>query len=140
MGRTEGAAVLKDPFGRVFRRCSIVTEGEWNFAKHCVEFRETFFYDDGEIDTWTWATQIGAHGQYVSVEALAGPGVIGRRVDRDYILSFTRPHKWLKGILTPRFVVRFSPMDSQTMLKITRISLFGVPIGKMTGFHRRVAP
>lgn len=140
MGRTEGAAVLKDPFGRIYRRCSIVTEGEWNFAKHCLEFRETFFYSDGQVDTWTWATQMGAHGQYVSVEALAGPGVVGRRVKSDFVLSFKRPYKGWTGIFTPRHVTCFTPMDSQTMLMITRFSLFGVPLGKMIGFHRRVAP
>ncbi|MFO1015181.1 MAG: DUF3833 family protein [Caulobacteraceae bacterium] len=140
VGRTEGAAVLKGAFGQIRRRCSIVTEGDWNFAKHSLEFRETFIYDNGAIDTWLWATQIGANGTYVSAEALAGPGVVGRRLKGDYVLSFKRPCGAFKGLFTPHFVIRFTPLDSQTVLMAARFSLFGVPIGSMTGIHRRVAP
>ena len=140
VGRTEGGGVVRDAFGRVVRRCSVVTEGAWNQAKHSISFDETFTYDDGEIDIWRWVMSPGRDGRYVAAEAQIGTGVEGRRVGHDYVLTFRRPIGKASGVFTPHYQTRFTPMAAELVLKIAKVSLFGLPLGALTAVHRRVSP
>src|SRR5580704_16700340 len=101
LGRTEGAGVQRDPFGRIVRRCRIVTSGAFSPAQQALRFDETFAYDDGEIDTWRWVMQAGRDGRYVAAEAKAGGGLVGERQGDDYVISFRRPAGRAKGPLSP---------------------------------------
>ena len=137
-GRTEGGGVVRNPFGQIMRRCSIVTLGAWNEAKHAVEFDETFTYDDGEVDHWRWVVTPGRDGRYLAAESLVGAGVPGFRQGRDYALNFRRPVGALSGVLAPTFHTRFSPISPDLVLKSARLTLLGLPIGSMTAVHRQV--
>ena len=143
LGRTEGAGVMRDPFGRIVRRCRIVTIGAFSIAQQALRFDETFAYDDGEIDTWRWVMQAGRDGRYVAAEAKAGSGLVGERQGDDYVISFRRPTGPaggpLRGPLSPHYRSRFTLLAPDTALKRADVSLLGVPLGSLSAIHRRVA-
>jgi hypothetical protein len=138
LGRTEGAGVVRDTFGRIVRRCRIVTIGGFSVAQQALRFDETFVYDDGEIDTWRWVMQAGRDGRYVAAEAKAGSGLVGERQGDDYVISFRRPSGRAKGPLSPHYRSRFTMLSPDTALKRADVSLLGVPMGSLSAIHRRV--
>jgi hypothetical protein len=137
LGRTEGAGVVRDPFGRVVRRCKVVTEGSLNPAQGGIRFDEVFSYDDGEVDTWRWAMTYGGDGRYVAAEARAGAGITGERRGDDYLIDFRRPVGRARGALAPSFRTRFTLLAPDFALKEARVSLLGLPLGVLTTMHRR---
>lgn len=138
VGRTEGSGIVRDPFGRVIRRCEIVTEGTADPSRQTIQLTETFTYDDGEVDVWRWVMTHARDGRYVAAESQAGAGITGQRVGDDYSLSFSRPTGAAKGVASPRYATRFTMLAQDVALKSVRVSLFGLPIGAMTAIHRRV--
>jgi hypothetical protein len=138
LGRTEGSGVVCDPFGRVARRCAIVTSGAPHAAYGAIHFDETFTYDDGEVDVWRWAITCGADGQYVAAEAAAGTGIAGQRQGDDYVFSFRRPVGRARGLTAPTFTTRLTLLAPDLALKAVRVSLFGAPVASMTAIHRRL--
>ena len=139
LGRTEGHGVVRDPLGRVARRCRVETVGDFSINRSAIEFEEVFTYDDGEVDVWRWAMTQGSNGVYVAAEAVAGPGITGWRDAEDYVLSFRRAVGAAKGILAPSFRTRFTMVAPGVALKTAQVSLFGVPMGVMTATHHKVA-
>jgi hypothetical protein len=139
LGRTEGAGVVRDPFGRIMRRCRIATEGAYSAAQGALRFDETFTYDDGEIDVWRWVMQAGREGRYVAAEAKAGAGIAGELRGGDYVLAFRRPVGRAAGALSPHFRSRFTMLAPDLALKRADITLFGLPLACLTAVHRRVA-
>jgi hypothetical protein len=138
LGRTEGAGVVRDPFGRILRRCRIATEGAYSAAQGALRFDETFTYDDGEIDVWRWVMQAGREGRYVAAEAKAGAGIAGELRGGDYVLAFRRPVGRAAGALSPHFRSRFTLVAPDLALKRADVSLFGLPLACLTAVHRRV--
>jgi hypothetical protein len=139
LGRTEGAGVVRDPFGRITRRCHVTTEGSYSTAQGALRFDETFTYDDGEVDVWRWVMRAGREGRYVAAEAKAGVGITGELRGGDYILAFRRPVGRATGLLSPRFLSRITLLAPGLALKLADVSLFGVPLGRLSAVHRRVA-
>lgn len=139
LGKTEGAGVVRDPLGRITRRCHITTEGALSAAQGPLRFDETFVYDDGEIDVWRWVMQAGREGRYVAAEAKAGAGITGDSRDGDYVLGFRRPVGRAAGLLAPHFHTRFTLLAPDLALKRADVSLFGVPLGCLSAVHRRVS-
>ena len=138
LGRTEGAGVVRNPFGGIVRRCAVTTEGVFSPAYRAIHFDETFAYDDGEVDVWRWAMTAGADGRYVAAEAMAGAGIVGERRGGDYLISFRRPVGKAQGWLAPRFSTRFTLLSPELALKRAKVSLAGLPVGTLTAVHRRV--
>ena len=137
VGRTEGWGVARGPMGRAMRRCRIVTDGKLDDAFRSVHFDETVLWEDGEQDLWRWAMTRGLDGRYVAAEALAGSGIQGRYDGADYLLSFRRPIR-PQGGPRPRFVTRFTQISPTVALKSVRLFLYGLPLGGLTAFHRRI--
>jgi hypothetical protein len=138
LGRTEGAGVVRDPLGRVLRRCGVVTEGASHDVYEAIHFDETFTYDDGQVDTWRWAMTVGPDGGYVAAEALAGSGITGRRLGDDYVLAFYRPTGRASGVIAPRYLARFTLLAPDLAFMQVRISVLGLPMAQMIAVHRRV--
>jgi|SRR5271169_1427316 len=138
LGRTEGAGVVRDPFGRIVRRCRIVTEGAFDPAHQAIHFDETYSYDDGEVDVWRWVMTGGRDGRYVAAEAKAGAGITGERRGADYLISFRRPVGRATGLLAPRFSTRFTLLAPDLALKRAVVSILGLPVGALTAAHRRL--
>ncbi|MFI4933366.1 MAG: DUF3833 family protein [Caulobacterales bacterium] len=138
LGHTQGAGVVRDPFGRVVRRCQVSTEGVFSPTYGAIHFDETFVYDDGEVDVWRWAMTAGRDGRYVAAEVLAGAGITGERRGGDYLISFRRPVGKATGPLAPRFATRFTLLAEDLALKTAKVSLFGLPLGVLTAVHRRL--
>ena len=138
VGRTEGAGIVRDLFGRVVRRCRITTTGAFIHDRGAVRFEEEFRYDDGEVDVWRWAMSPGREGRYVAAEARAGAGITGERRGADYHLSFRRPLGRARGLLAPTFSTRFTLLSPELALKRSQVSLFGAPLGALTAVHRRI--
>jgi len=138
VGRTEGGGVVRDPLGRVVRRCRIATEGSFSTAQNALRFDEVFTYDDGEIDVWRWVMQPGRDGRYVGAEALAGGGLCGEQRGGDYVVTFRRPIARARGLLAPRYRSRFTLLTPEIALKHAAVSLFGAPLGSLCAVHRRL--
>jgi len=138
LGRTEGAGVVRDLFGRIIRRCSIATEGAFSAAQGALRFDETFTYDDGEVDVWRWVMQAGREGRYVAAEAKAGVGITGELRGGDYLLAFRRPIGRATGPLAPHFRSRFTLLAPDLAMKRADVSLFGMPLGHLSAVHRRI--
>ena len=139
LGKTEGAGVVRDPLGRIIRRCRITTDGALSAAQGALRFNETFVYDDGEVDVWRWVMQAGREGRYVAAEAKAGAGITGDLRGGDYVLAFRRPVGRAAGFLAPHFLTRFTLLAPDMALKRADVSLFGVPLGCLSAVHRRVS-
>jgi hypothetical protein len=139
LGRTEGAGVVRDPFGRIVRRCHIRTEGEFSPGAGAIRFDEVFTFDDGEIDVWRWAMTPGRDGRYVAAEAKAGAGITGERRGGDYVVVFRRPTGHAQGLLSPLYRSRFTMLSPGLALKRADVSLFGLPLGSLSAVHRRAA-
>lgn len=137
VGRTEGWGLARGPTGRLVRRCRIVTDGRLEETYRAIHINETFHWDDGERDGWRWAMARGLDGRYVATEARAGAGIQGRHHGDDYVLSFRRPFR-ADGGPRIRFVSRITPISTNVAIKSVRISLWGLPLGQMTAFHRRI--
>ena len=138
LGRTEGAGVVRDPFGRIVRHCHVSTEGSYSAAQGALRFDETFTYDDGEVDVWRWVMRPGREGRYIAAESKAGVGITGEQRGGEYVLAFRRPVGRAAGLLAPRFVSRFTLLTPDLALKQADVSLFGVPLGCLSAVHRRV--
>jgi hypothetical protein len=138
LGRTEGAGVVRDPIGRISRRCHITTEGSFNVAQGVLRFDEVFAYDDGEVDVWRWVMQPGREGRYVAAEIKAGAGITGERQGDDYVIAFRRPVGRARGAFAPSFRSRFTLLSPELAVKRANVSLFGVPLGALIAVHRRV--
>jgi hypothetical protein len=139
LGRTEGAGVLRDPFGRIVRRCLVSTDGSFSAGHGALRFDETFTYDDGEVDVWRWVMRPGREGRYIAAESKAGVGITGEQRGGEYVLAFRRPVGRAAGLLAPRFISRFTMLAPDMALKQADISLFGVPLGRLSAVHRRTA-
>lgn len=138
LGRTEGAGFVRDPIGRIVRRCYVETVGQFNAGRSAIEFDEVFTYDDGEVDVWRWVMTRGSDGRYVAAESLAGAGITGHLWRGDYLLSFRRPVGQAKGVLAPHFRTRLTMLRPGSALKVAKVSLFGIPLGVLTAAHTRV--
>jgi len=138
LGRTEGAGVVRDPIGRIVRRCRVTTDGGFSASQGLLRFDEVFAYDDGEVDTWRWVMQPGRDGRYIAAEIKAGAGITGERQGDDYVLAFRRPVGRAAGVFAPRFRSRFTLLSPDLALKRANVSLFGLPLGVLTAVHRRV--
>ncbi len=134
---TEGSGLVRDPFGRILRRCRIVTDTELGGAYDKVHFEEVYTYDDGEVDVWRWAISDGEGGRYMASESLAGPGIVGCVEGDDFTLRFRRPVGRARGLLAPSFHARFTLMLPGIALKVVKVSLFGAPLGVLSAIHRR---
>lgn len=138
IGRTVGAGVVHDPFGRLVRRCRITTRGAAIAGRGAIRFEEELVYDDGEVDLWRWVMSPGRDGRYVAAEARAGAGITGEVRGGDYQLSFRRPVGQAAGWLAPRFSTRFTLLSPDLVLKRASVSLFGAPLGRLFATHRRI--
>jgi hypothetical protein len=139
LGRTEGEGVVRDPFGRILRRCRVVTNGTLSAGSGAIRFDEVFSYDDGEVDTWRWVMTSGGDGRYIAAEAKAGAGITGERLGDDYVIGFRRPVGRARGALSPSFRTRFTLLSGDVALKRVKVSLYGLPLGELTAVHRRSA-
>lgn len=138
VGRTEGSGIVRDPFGRVTRRCDIHTEGVAGPDQRSIQYVESFSYDDGEVDLWRWVITHVRGPNYVGAEEKAGVGIAGLRIGDDFTTTFTRPVGQAQGFFAPRFSTRFTLLAPDLALKSARVSILGVPLAMMTAIHRKV--
>ena len=129
---------MRNPFGRIVRRCYITTEGRSSAGLGSIQFQETFAYDDGELDVWRWAMTAGRDGHYVAAEESAGSGISGQHRDGDYVLEFRRPQGKAQGLIAPHFATRFTLLAPDMAMKHVRISVLGAPVATLSAVHRRV--
>ena len=139
VGRTEGSGIVRDAFGRVLRRCEIVTVGSRQASYGALQMDETFTYDDGEVDIWRWVITAAGDGRYIASEQVAGSGLVAHRDGDDYVLNFHRRTPKAPKWLAPRYATRFSLLSPDIALKTAKVSLLGAPIAVLTGIHRRVS-
>ena len=139
LSRTEGRGEVRDLTGRLIDRCEIVTEGSWDHNHGALSFDETYTYDDGQIDVLRWTFAPDAQGRMSASEATVTAPVRGWSDGGDYRLRFKRrggPRA--PGNLALTYNVRFTLLQPDLALKVAKVGLLGLTLGKMTAFHRRV--
>ncbi|HWF00226.1 MAG TPA: DUF3833 family protein [Caulobacteraceae bacterium] len=137
LGATEGNGLLRDPFGRVTRRCRVSTRGQRDSAYGAVRLEETYAFDDGEVEALRWVITGAGPGRYVLAEATAGSGIVADFSGGDLVFAYYRapPNSLIKA----RLAVRMTLIAPRVVLKTARISIFGAPMGGLTVLHRRAS-
>lgn len=136
LGRTEGAGVDRDLFGRTVRQCVIHTHGVLRGPMSAICVDETIAYDDGEVQEWRWVLGDAGDGRYLVAEAQAGSGhVVEPRADGDFVVSFRRTRRWV----TQRHLTRYTMLGEDVSMEKTTVSFLGVPRLLFTAVRRRIA-
>ena len=136
---TRGRGVVRDRFGRLLDRCEITTEGRWDHNHGALRFDEVFDYESGRSETLSWAFGPDAQGRLAATEASVTSPVRGRADGQDYCLTFKRrgaPPPLQKTEMV--YEARFTLMEPDTALKSVKLKLFGITLGLMVAYHRRV--
>ncbi len=134
LGRTDGAGIDRDIFGRTVRRCTIVADGAPHPTISAICIKEIITYDDGEVQDWRWVLGGSSDGRYVVAEAQAGSGHFAERHrDGDLVVSFRRTRRWF----TQRHVTRYSQLTPDIALESTTVSVLGAPQLFFTAVRRR---
>lgn len=135
LGATEGNGLLRDPFGRVTRRCRVSTRGERDSAYGALRLEETYDFDDGEVEALRWVITSAGAGRYVLAEASAGSGIVAELSGGDLIFAYHRAYGGAP--IKARLAVRMTLIAPRVVLKTARITVLGAPMGAMTVLHRR---
>jgi hypothetical protein len=137
LGYTSGAGVIRDPLGRITRRFTVETQGHREKSYNALHLEETFAFDDGGVETFHWVISHAGPERYVLAEARAGSGIIAQAVNGELRFAYNRASGPARGIVTPRFAVRMTLLDGDTVLKAVKITVLGAPMGMLSGLHRR---
>jgi hypothetical protein len=135
---TRGRGVVRDFTGRLIDRCTIETAGRWDHNFGALHFDEAYSYDSGRIDVLNWAFAPDAQGRMSASEATIASPVRGWSEGGDYRLRFKRHGEPPLDKVFLTFDVRFTLMEADLALKIVRLKLFGVTLGTMNAYHRRL--
>jgi hypothetical protein len=138
LARTEGRGLVRDLTGRLIDRCAITTDGVWDHDYGALRFDETYVYDSGPTDVLRWTFAPDAQGRMSASEASVTAPVHGWTRGMDYHLRFRRRGGPRAERLTLTYHVRFTLMRPDMALKVARLSLFGITLGEMTAYHRRM--
>ncbi len=138
LGRTEGWAEARPLLGGPSRRAKVTTEGHLDATYSALHVAETFEWENGASEIWRWVMTRGLDGQYVTSEAMAGAGIVGRHEGGDYLLDFRRPLSARSPLFKGGYATRFSMLTPRTALKRVRLSLLGLPLAVMVGEHHRL--
>lgn len=136
---TSGQGVVRDGLGRVIDRCKVTTQGRWDHNRGALHFDETFTYQNGRVETLHWTFGPDAQGRMAASEASVTSPVRGWPEGQDYRLRFKRRGAPPLDKTQVDYDVRFTLMDPDTAMKTARLKLFGVTLGVMVAYHRRLA-
>ena len=135
---TSGRGVVRDGFGRMIDRCEVTTQGRWDHSRGALHFDETFTYQNGRTETLRWTFGPDAQGRMAASEASVTSPVRGWPEGQDYRLRFKRAGAPPLDKTQVDYDVRFTLMEPDTAMKTAKLKLFGVTLGVMTAYHRRV--
>jgi Protein of unknown function (DUF3833) len=128
--------MFEDRFGTLRRRFEVEMSGR--FEGETFWLTEHFRYDDGEIADRVWRIVPGSDGSFTAtagdivgqVQATATPDTITMRYQhriemqgRSVVLSF---------------LDRIFAMDAQTAFSRAKVSKFGIKVGEVTIYYRRI--
>ena len=137
MGETRGAGVVPLPFGRT-QRCSIWTRGWDDEASGAMHFDEVFRFDDGRVDTLHWALEGTGDGR-LSASEVSVVGEPRSTLQGPYWrIRFRRLGGGGPAGTALSYDARFHLVAPDTVMKRVSVSLLGVTLGTMSGFHRRL--
>jgi hypothetical protein len=135
---TAGRGVVRDGFGRIIDRCEVITRGRWDHNYGALHFDETFIYQNGREETLNWAFGPDAQGRMTASEASVTSPVRGWSEGQDYRLRFKRRGAPPLDNTQTLYDVRFTLMEPDIALKTAKLKLFGVTLGVMVAYQRRV--
>ena len=138
LGKTHGAGIVRDFSGKLIERCIISTQGWGSRQLGAMHFDETFTYDSGRTEILNWSFVPDAEGELIASEPTTIGQVQAWPDGDDYRLRFRRRGEPPLPSIPVTYDVRFSIMSPDTVLKAARLKLFGVTLGMMTAFHRRL--
>ncbi len=138
LGKTQGGGIVRDLSGKLIERCKISTQGWYNSKLAAMHFDETFVYEAGRTDILNWTFIVDVEGRMTATEPTTLGAVQGWVDGEDYRLRFRRRGEPPLPSIPVTYDVRFSAVSTDTVLKVARLKLFGVTLGMMTAFHRRL--
>ena len=134
---TRGSGVVRDRFGRIIDRCEITTEGRWDHNHGALKFDEIFAYENGRSDTLNWTFGADPQGRLSATEASVA-SLRGWSDGQDYRLTFKRRGAAPLDKVQLLYDARFTLVEPGLAFKTVSLKLFGVTLGVMTAYHRRV--
>ena len=139
--RTSGLAVIRSLTGRILRRCRIETQGTDASEFGALHFDEIYVFDDGSPeDRMRWAVRVGAEGRLdAAEESVSGP-IDSRLRGSEWRVRFRRRARPPASGPILSYDARFSLVAADTVMKVVTISILGVRLATLTGFHRRLEP
>ena len=137
-GRTIGAGVVRSVTGRIVRRCRIDTQGADAAEFGALHFDEIYTFDDGsQADRMRWAVSLGADGRMQASEESVAARIDSRLRGPEWRVRFRRRARPPADGPILAYDARFSLVAPDLAMKSVTISLLGVPLATLCGFHRR---
>ena len=138
-GRTLGDAEVRLPHGGLLRRAVVETAGKRSADFESLQFDEAYAYDDGSPpDIMHWAVTPSAEGGVEASELSVLTPVRSRLKGCEWRLSFGRRATPPNQGPLLRYRVRFTQVSEGVVLKMAKLSLMGVPMATLRGFHRKL--
>jgi hypothetical protein len=139
VGRTDGCAVVRTFTGRIARRCTIQTQGSPSAEFGALHFDEIYTYDDGSPeDRMRWAVVRDRRGGLEATEESVTAPVQSVLRGPQWRVRFRRRARPPASGPVLLYDARFSLVRPDTVMKVVTVSLLGVPLAVLSGFHRRV--
>ena len=138
-GKTLGHGVVLGPTGRVLKRVVIETEGEEASEPGVLNFDERYVFDDGTPeDLMHWAVRRPSPDVFdVSEVSVLGPLRSTLR-GSEWKVVFTRQPAPPSKTPSMRYEAIFNQVSDDVVTKRVKVKLFGLPVGVLWGYHRKV--
>ena len=138
-GRLVGWGVVNNPFGVILRRFQIQMEGSWSEEHRALHLDETYTYEGGDSHQRRWAIHTDEQGHILGHDAIEAARLRGRRLGRDFQVTFDRLRGFGPQLLEPVHVVRFVEVDKEKSLMLGKVRRWGVMIASTYVALRRIS-
>ncbi|MDJ0950974.1 MAG: DUF3833 domain-containing protein [Alphaproteobacteria bacterium] len=135
-GKTKAWGIVEDRFGKVRRRFVVDIDGTWQDGE--LTLVEDFVYDDGEEEQRIWRIKKLDDNSYEGrADDVVGPAkgkAFGNALNWQYTLAL----KMGDSVWNVRFDDWMFLQDCEVMINRARISKFGIELGQVTLFFRKL--
>lgn len=128
--------MFEDPFGSVRRAFTVQIEGRWNQDVFVLD--EHFRFSDGETDRRIWRLRYQPDGQFEAECEDTVSTAAGRMVQNGCAMAYHFRLQIGQRLVTVKFQDLFHLVDDYTLLNRTKVTKWGLPVGRVTAAFRRL--
>lgn len=137
-GRAEGWGIVQSRFGKLERQFRVQADGVWDGAAQTLRLKETWTFDDGQVDRLEWSIRRLASGQYVGKEARLIGEARGEQAGNAFRWKYTRrvpmPDSDERKL---DFDDWFWLQDENVLISRASMSRFGIEFATISLFYRK---